>query len=182
MFQDGTILLRVVEEEDLEAMRRLRNDPGTWINLTDIGLIEAESQRRWFQQIIGSRTRQYLVAGDPDHRFLGIVRMDEIDRANRSIRIGCDIVPELRGKGFGGKVFAAALRYGFDFLNMHRVWLAVLEYNDAARHLYERQGMKVEGRYRDAIFREGRYHDYVLMSLLEEEYRGARALASEQTK
>ncbi|MBI3978494.1 MAG: GNAT family N-acetyltransferase [Chloroflexi bacterium] len=172
MFQCDSICLRVVEENDLELMRQLRNDPSTWINLTDIDLIDAESQRRWFRGLAERRDRKYFVVCDDDHPFLGIVRMDEIDRLNRSIRVGCDIVPTLRGRGYGTKAFTAILKYCFDFLNMHRVWLAVLEYNQVARRLYERQGFRVEGRYRAAIFRDGRYHDYLIMSILEEEYRG----------
>ena len=96
---------------------------------------------------------------------------DEIDKANRSIRVGADIVRELRGQGYGRKVYRLLKKYCFDYLNMHRVWLAVLDTNEAGRRLYESEGFEVEGRYREAIFRDGKYHDYILMSILEQQYR-----------
>jgi RimJ/RimL family protein N-acetyltransferase len=180
MFKHESITLRIIEESDLESMRKLRNDPTTWINLTDIESIDSESQQRWFQGLVGRQDRIYLVACDDEHNFLGVTRMDEIDRTNRSIRVGCDIVPEMRGQGYGTKVFAAVIKYSFDYMNMHRVWLAVLDYNQVGINLYKKSGFQKEGSYRDAIFRDGRYHDYSIMSLLEEEYRNGQQSAKQR--
>jgi UDP-4-amino-4,6-dideoxy-N-acetyl-beta-L-altrosamine N-acetyltransferase len=171
MFQRGEITLRTIESRDLDSLRALRNNPTTWMNLTDPVLIDAKSQEKWFQSLQGRSDRQYFSVALAERDFIGLVRMDEMDRQNRSIRVGCDIVPELRGQGYGTKVFEAILCYCFDFLNFHRVWLCVLETNQNAAGLYKKSGFKEEGRYRDAIFREGKYHDYIVMSILEPEYR-----------
>lgn len=171
MFEHGGIFIRVVEERDLEKMRALRNDPTTWMNLSDVTLITSLQQERWFERIAVATDRMYFAIGDAERDFLGIVRCDEIDRTNRSIRIGCDIVPELRGRGYGSRTYDLMLKYGFDYLNMHRLWLLVIDTNSSALHLYEKKGFRGEGRYRDALFRDGMYHDYVVMSILEHEYR-----------
>ncbi|MGZ3720823.1 MAG: GNAT family N-acetyltransferase, partial [Bdellovibrionota bacterium] len=148
MFQHGQIQLRTVEERDLEALRALRNHPTTWFNLTDPVLIDGESQKKWFQGLQARADRKYFVPSSSDHDFLGVVRMDEIDRQNRSIRVGLDILPELRGKGWGEKSYQTILKYSFDFLNFHRVWLCVLDYNENALGLYRKVGFQEEGRYR----------------------------------
>ncbi len=171
MFAHGGLMIRTVEESDLEPMRALRNDPSTWMMLTDTAFIDAESQRQWFQRVRLATDRRYYVICDETHSFIGIVRTDEIDPTNRSIRIGADIVKELRGQGYGTRAYDLLKKYCFDFLNMHRVWLAVLDTNTVAIRLYEKQGFQIEGKYREAIFRDGTYHDYVLMSILEQEYR-----------
>jgi diamine N-acetyltransferase len=171
MFEHEHLAIRNVEERDLEAMRLLRNDPSTWTMLTEIGMIDVEAQRQWFQRLGSAQDRRYYVICDADHDFIGIVRTDEIDRLNRSIRIGADIVPALRGRGYGSRLYRLLLAYCFDQLNMHRVWLAVLDTNDRAHALYEKQGFRVEGRFRDAVFRDGSYRDYIIMSILEHEYR-----------
>ena len=171
MFRCGDIGFRVVEERDLDRIRALRNNPSTWIHLTDISAISAEAQQEWFLTISRRSDRGYFVVFDDTCDFIGIVRMDEIDRVNRSIRVGADVVPELRGRGYGHKIYKALKKYCFDYLNMHRVWLAVLSSNERATHLYEKQGFKIEGRYREAIFRDGKYLDYILMSILEGEYK-----------
>lgn len=170
MFRHGDIVLRVIEPADLELLRESRNDQSTWSNLTDVSLITEAEQRRWYETL-ESRGRKYFVADHMSGPSVGVVRMDEIDPTNRSIRVGCDIFPRYRGQGCGSKTFAAILKYAFDYLNMHRVWLAVIESNRVARHVYLKHGLREEGRYRDAIFRDGRYVDYLVMSILEHEYR-----------
>lgn len=171
MFKHGEISLRPVESRDLESLRALRNHPSTWLNLTDPGLVDEESQKKWFQSLQGRTDRMYFAVSLADRDFIGLVRMDEVDRQNRSIRVGCDIVPELRGQGYGTKVFQAILCYCFNFLNFHRVWLCVIDYNTNAIGLYKKSGFVEEGRYREAIFRDGKYHDYVVMSILDSEFR-----------
>lgn len=171
MFHYDGLTLRTVEERDLEQMRSLRNDPSTWTMLTDVGFIDADAQRQWFQRVRLASDRRYYTICDETYDFIGIVRTDEIDRMNRSMRIGADVVPKLRGKGYGSRIYRLLKKYCFDFLNMHRVWLAVLATNEVALKLYEKQGFIVEGRYREAIFRDGAYHDYVIMSILEQDYR-----------
>jgi len=47
----------------------------------------------------------------------------------------------------------------------------VLETNQHAKRLYEKQGFITEGRLRDAVFRDGKYVDYIIMSILETEYQ-----------
>ena len=137
MFEHNGIAIRNIEERDLEAMRRLRNDPSTWSMLTEIGMIDVEAQRLWFQRLGTASDRKYFVIGDAEHDFIGIVRTDEIDRVNRSIRIGADVIPPLRGRGYGSRTYGLLKKYCFDHLNMHRVWLAVLVTNESAYALYE---------------------------------------------
>lgn len=171
MFVYRDLILRNVEDRDIESMRALRNDASTWTMLTEVGFIDAEAQRQWFQRTRLAGDRRYYVICDNHHDFIGIVRTNEFDQVNRSIRIGADIIPELRGQRYGSRVFELLKKFCFDYLNMHRIWLAVLDINHIAKTLYEKQGFKIEGRYREAIFRDGVYHDYVIMSILEQEYR-----------
>ncbi len=171
MFTYQGISIRVVELRDLERIRALRNDQSTWIQLTDVNFISAPAQERWFAKISEATDRKYFVVHDANCEFIGIVRCDEIDRLNRSVRVGCDIVPELRGQGYGSRVYDLLLKYWFDFMNMHRLWLLVIDTNQAGIPLYTKKGFREEGRYRESLYRDGHYHDYITMSILEDEYR-----------
>jgi RimJ/RimL family protein N-acetyltransferase len=62
------------------------------------------------------------------------------------------------------------LRYGFQQLNLHRIYLRVFSENQRAVHLYEKLGFQQEGRWRQAEFRSGRYHDILWMGLLRDEW------------
>lgn len=182
MFISDGIIFRPVEDKDLEAIRTLRNDPSTWSQLTSIGHISAEAQATWFAGLCDDPTRAYFavfIEKRDEHYpvyfegdFVGIIRMDEIDRTNRSVRVGADVVPAMRGKGYGTRIYKALLKYCFDMLGMHRVALLVLDTNEVGKKLYFNAGFKLEGKHRDAIFRNGRFVDYIAMSILEDEYRG----------
>ena len=126
-----------------------------------------EARGRLYFTIV-KEEKHFPVAYEGD--FLGIIRMDSIDSNNRSVRVGLDIDPNQRGQGFGSLAFKALLSFCFDHWNQHRVWLCVLEDNKIAKKMYDNLGFKEEGRYRESIFRNGKYVDYIVMSILESEY------------
>lgn len=170
LFTHDGISLRLVEASDLDAILRLRNDFSTWSFLGDPLPLKPGRQQKWLASVNESADKTYFIAEDAPGALAGVVRTDEHDLLHRSIRIGVDVVPSRRGKGLGKRVFGAVLRYCFDHLGVHRVWLAVLKTNTVAMSMYRKFGFKVEGRYREAVFRGGRWVDYVIMSVLEGEY------------
>lgn len=176
MFGYNKIAMRPIEGGDLEDMRRLRNDQSTWQYLSDATLISSEMQLRWFDNNSRSLDDRYyaIVLSGENNRFIGIVRTDEIDLKNRSIRVGLDIIPEERGKGYGTLGFQMIFKYFFDYQSFHRLWLCVLENNEIALKLYTNAGLKEEGRLRKAIWRGGQWLDYVVMSILSDEYCEAK--------
>jgi len=64
-----------------------------------------------------------------------------------------------------------ACRYGFDMMNLHRIELDVHDWNPRALRVYEKVGFRKEGVIRDGMFRMGRWHDLVCMSLLKGELK-----------
>lgn len=75
-----------------------------------------------------------------------------------------------RGKGIGTDVTRLLTWYGFDRLNLHRVWLGVTSGNAAAVRAYEKAGYVREGVLREDIFRNGTYYDSIRMAILRSEY------------
>jgi UDP-4-amino-4,6-dideoxy-N-acetyl-beta-L-altrosamine N-acetyltransferase len=169
MYEFGGVAIRPIEEKDLEKMASLRGDPRIWIMLGDISMINKSAQQHWFSSLQSDPKRSYFILCSKQQDFLGIVRMDEIDWISKSMRVGGDILPEFHHQGHGTKMFEIIKKYCFDYLNMNRLWLFVLDTNSAALRLYAKAGFKEEGRQRQAIFRDGRYHDYIMMSLLQSE-------------
>jgi len=53
-------------------------------------------------------------------------------------------------------------------MNLHRVQLEVYDFNPRAMRCYEKCGFQVEGRQREALFRNGSYHDILIMGILRE--------------
>jgi RimJ/RimL family protein N-acetyltransferase len=171
LFSHNGIRLRLVEARDLQAIASLRNDYSTWSQLGDPRPAKPGRQEAWLAGVNASADKMYFIAEDAPGVMAGLVRMDEYDLVGRSIRVGTDVVCARRGQGLGRRIFATILKYCFHHLGVHRVWLAVLSTNRVAMKLYRSSGFKREGRYREAVFRDGKWVDYVLMSILESEYK-----------
>ena len=173
-FSHAGVSFKVVEEKDLAEIAALRNDYTTWSFLTDPLPVYMGAQKDWLAGLSSAKGKMYFTVFDSINPFVGLVRMDEMDKMNASIRVGADVATKLRGLGHGWKIYEAIKKYCFDYLNVHRVWLLVLETNKRAIKLYKKQGFRLEGKQRQAIFRDGKYLDYLMMSILEEEYRGGK--------
>jgi RimJ/RimL family protein N-acetyltransferase len=75
------------------------------------------------------------------------------------------------GKGFGTETTCLMLSYGFDILNLHRVQLHVWAENTRAIRAYEKAGFVREGLLREAMKHHGKYCDFLVMGILEPEWR-----------
>lgn len=111
--------------------------------------------------------------------IIGDIAFQDIDFSNRkaSFRISID-QNQHQGKGYGSEALRLMLEYGFGILNLHRIELEVFSFNDRAQHVYEKAGFKIEGRQRDALYYNHQYHDSILMSMLEDEYRAKYSISN----
>ena len=82
------------------------------------------------------------------------------------------ICREEQGKGYGSEAVKWGLEWGFLAAGMHRVTIECFSFNEGARRLYERLGFVVEGRKREAAWKNGGWHDKIEMGMLEREWRG----------
>jgi RimJ/RimL family protein N-acetyltransferase len=78
---------------------------------------------------------------------------------------------EFWGKGYGTEINNLVLDYGFRKLNLHKIYLGVNADNKGAVKSYKKSGFKYEGTKRDEIYRNGRYYDAIMMSILRNEYK-----------
>lgn len=74
------------------------------------------------------------------------------------------------GKGVGTEALQILTAYGFEILNLNKVWLGVNAGNQKAYQSYLKGGFSEEGRLRQEVYRNGLYFDVVRMSLLRSEY------------
>ena len=169
MYYNNGYIFRILEENDIEWARKLHNDPSVLYMLTDTSFISEKQQKIWFEKISLSPTSKRYIIEFEDQK-IGLVRIDDIDYLNKSICVGLDIHKEFRGMGHGFQSFRLLLKYCFDELNMNRVWLLVLSINVPAIKLYRKIGFKEEGVQRERLFRGGKYHNYIMMSILHSEY------------
>lgn len=86
----------------------------------------------------------FKVMDEETNQCVGHVSIGQVDRINKTARIGKVLIGDLnsRGKGYGTKLMQAALHYAFDTLQLHSVTLGVFDFNISAIHCYEKIGFK----------------------------------------
>ncbi len=100
--------------------------------------------------------------------YAGIAEMSSLNRSGEYFIL----IGEMAywGKGIGTEVTKAVTNYGFSTLGLHRIFLTVSELNQGAVRAYEKAGYILAGTLRDAAFRDGKFHNKVLMSALSSEW------------
>jgi RimJ/RimL family protein N-acetyltransferase len=112
-------------------------------------------------------------SGEP----VGEAVLFEWDRHSRSCTFRMLLGPRGRDRGLGSEALRLIVGHGFGELGPHRVSLEVLDFNERARHVYGKAGFVVEGRRREALLHEGRWFDWIVMSVLDREWAAAHTTA-----
>lgn len=172
-------LLRPLRQADAPVTLPWRNDPELRDNILGYRFpVTREREDAWYAQILQDRGQQradYAIECLTDGTMVGMTQLMEIDWIARHARFGMIIGDKTRqGQGLAGEAMRLLFGYGFGGLNLRRLHLRVAAYNLRALALYQRFGFCEEGRLREHLFLDGRYHDLILMGLMRDDY-AARA-------
>jgi RimJ/RimL family protein N-acetyltransferase len=175
MIPGETINLRAVERHDVPLIHRWFNDPvvmnGWGWSMPARSIQHVASQvEEWLARETAFGRPEALIAeslaGDPIG--LVIVRVDRPEA--RSVELSLLVDADRWGEGFGSDVMETTLEACIAGWGIHRIGVRVEADNERALALYRRLGFTEEGRSRQAAFRDGRYGDVLLFSLLAEEW------------
>lgn len=78
------------------------------------------------------------------------------------------------GRGYGTEAIHLILDYGFNELNLHRIQLEVVDYNQRAINTYKKIGFTQEGALREMGYRDGKRYDKLIFGLLRHEWTPAK--------
>jgi RimJ/RimL family protein N-acetyltransferase len=166
-------------------LRALTKDDGrvswNWRNNNEIRhfysghpfLVNQEKEEAWLDKILNS-DMSFTSFGieDVEHNCLiGMTFLKDINFIHRTAEFAIFIGAEsARGKGYGKSATRETIEFAFNKLNLNRVFLKVHEDNHRALHVYETCGFKREGVLRECVFKNGKYKNEIVMSILKTEY------------
>ncbi len=175
------VRLRAIERTDIPLFLRWINDPEVTEFLSNVFPYSLETETHWFDSMLKGPMEEHPLTIEvnialatnetPDWLPIGTCSFMAIESIHRSAEAGIFIGDkEYWNQGYGTEAMRLLLKFGFEDLNFHRIWLRVLESNHRARKSYLKAGYVEEGRYRKAEFRHGMYNDIILMSILQDEW------------
>lgn len=155
----------------------------TWINNKELVRYNAIykpvheiAHDEWFKEIGNTKNRViFSIRLNDNDNLIGSCQLFDIHPVFRTaelqIRIGDT---DSQSKGYGTMALKQLLDFGFQNLNLRRIFLQVFGDNIRAIKSYNKTGFVTEGTLRKAAFIEGEYKDIVFMGILKEEFYGKK--------
>lgn len=165
------VTLRVAEYGDVDARFALGQNVGI-LKMYGVAADASERYERkdaedWIHFLV-EHSHAWVI----EHNgVIGAVRLDNVDLEDRRATLAIGMVDaDAMGKGYGTQAIRLVLGYAFATLDLHRVSLRVLAYNERAIRAYQKCGFLIEGRERETAYLDGKWHDDIIMGILENEF------------
>ena len=171
------VILKRHRNDSLPAFRRWYSDPDI-VRLTRYAETiptPEEIQRHFYARVMSPDMLAMAIHVRETDRLVGSCAFSQLDGENGSCLFHITIGEhDAWGKGYGTEATKLMVDHAFGVLGLHRIGLTVFEFNGRAIRAYEKCGFTLEGRAREAIFRDGRYWDELHMSVLAQDWAESR--------
>jgi ribosomal-protein-alanine N-acetyltransferase len=166
------LVLRDLEETDWQAVHSHASDPEV-VRYMDWGPNTEDETKNYIQRSIAGQNEQprksyeLAIVLKKDDKLIGSCGIHVSDPNNQEGWIGYCLNRHFWGQGYGTETAQALLRFGFDQLNLHRIFALCDPGNAASAQVLEKVGMQREGRLRERKLRKGKWHDELLYAILD---------------
>lgn len=113
----------------------------------------------------------YAIHRRADDVLIGCGMIAHIDRYNRRCDLGISMGYDKSnwGQGYAREALQAVIAYCFTELDLNRIGAEIYEFNERSIRLFTGLGFQKEGTRRQYIFKDGKFKDELLYSLLRDE-------------
>ncbi|NMB02500.1 MAG: GNAT family N-acetyltransferase [Firmicutes bacterium] len=173
MYTGEKVRLREYRKEDVPKAQGFVNDPEIKRLMGGIPFPYTlwDEEKFITQQSASNNNYSFAIETLENNHYIGGCGLNSLDWKNRVAEIGIFIGDkEYQNRGYGTDALKVLLRFIFDQLNLHKVSLRVLSYNERAIKVYKRLGFRDEGCLRQERFVDGAYHDLLAMGILKDEF------------
>jgi UDP-4-amino-4,6-dideoxy-N-acetyl-beta-L-altrosamine N-acetyltransferase len=172
MLKGKNIYLASVSKESIEQLRNWRNNPEFRKYFREYREISKEMQNAWFMNRVEGNSSQidFEIRDIKTDTLIGHCGLYYINWVNRTAEFTIYVGDlSFRGAGFGSSALRTLLKYGFEDLNLNKIWCEVYDNNEAIE-IYKHLGFVPEGILRKHVYKNGAYLDAHVLSLLREEF------------
>jgi len=178
MLKSKNVLLRPFKRADISHFLKWFNDPEI-VQYLDMYLpITEMSEEKFIEELGTTRVNSDVLfvieaIEGASAKPIGNCGLHQINPKDRNAIFGIVIgEKDYWSKSYGTDAAKLAINYGFQQLNLHRISSAAVAFNERSIKFHKKLGFQEEGRLRQAMFKNGQYHDRVEFGLLREEWKG----------
>ena len=170
------VYLRAFETEDYKVINKWRNDDEVQ-SLTSGNkyFVSSAMEKQWVEGKIYDNSKEIYLAiclKETDE-MIGYTGLRDIDWRNRKVEWMALVIGDRphRNKGYATEATLLLLDYVFCELGIHKLSGYSLKTNLASIQLFGKLGFIQEGILRDFVFKANSYHDNIIFTILEDEYK-----------
>lgn len=168
LLDDGVLGLFPFERDDSVLYRSWVNQEETAALLGRATPVTEAGHQAWYQSMVSSPTTVVFAVRElSSDRYLGNVWLHAVHWVNRNAELRILLGADLE-KGSGTRACRLLLRFAFEKLGLHKVYLYVSSGNPRARRAFEKAGFSQEGVLKDEFFVDGRFLDVYRMAAFPE--------------
>lgn len=176
MIEGKRVRLRAIDKSDLPNFVRWLNDPEVIENLYLYVPMSMGQEEIWYGKVLQSPVEEQPLTIEiklnEDWIPIGTLAFVSINWHDHSSEIGIAIGEKSYwNKGYGTEALQLLLNYGFQTVGLNRIWLRVYESNERGIHAYLKAGFVHEGIMRQARWKNGKFINMNIMSVLRDEWK-----------
>lgn len=167
--KNGNVTLRPLKSSDSALFYDWITDKELLLFNSAYRPVSETDHNEWFESMMRQRSdiTLFVIEENVKHEAIGSCQLMHIDMLHRNaelqIRIGSR---KSLSRGLGSEAILQLIDYGFNHLNLHRIYLHVFASNERAIKSYLKCGFSIEGTLREAAYINGKYLDIIIMGII----------------
>lgn len=150
-------------DDEKEMIRNWRNHESVRNMMYSDHIITIEEHSKFIVRLRNESNNFYWMVRNKG-KNIGTISLNRVDFKNFNAYIGIYSNPDLSGKG--GLLIECLKFLAFNKAKLHTLKLEVIEGNEKAINFYKKSGFMEEGRLKEFVFKNGKWHDVIVMGIL----------------
>ena len=172
MITGKKVFFTAINKDSIQQLMEWRNKPELRKYFREYREISDSMQESWYKNRVLNNDKQvdFEIHDIESKKLIGHCGLSYINWVNRTAELAIYIGDtNFRNGGYGKDSLSLLMEYGFNTLNLNRVWCEVFS-NNAAIEVYRKFGFVDEGKLRQHHYDDGQYIDCFILGLLKHEW------------
>ena len=184
ILQSENLLLRPLDYDDFDSLKKLTEDPGMWTYFTS-DLSKPEKLQKWLETAVldmsDKKRLAFVIVDQKTSELIGSTSIGNISARDKRVELGWTWISKTyQGKGYNEGSKFLLLQYCFEKCGFERVELKTDVLHIAARTALAKMGITEEGMLRSHTLMNGnRRRDTIYYGILKDEWARVKSKLSE---
>lgn len=159
-------MLRRLEEKDAPFMLEWMHDDTINSKFQyPFGEMTIEKVKAFIENSFDEENKHFAIVDENDE-YLGTISLKHISQRDRNAEYAIVTRKKVQGTGVARQATHELMKYAFEELELHKIYLNVLVENTRARKFYEKCGFEQEGIAKETVKIHGKYESIVWYGII----------------